>query len=316
MHNIGRFNPQLHKYAIISLIDRFIQDDLIESVEMPQKITFITKPKAEFEVPSSEGYQLYSAVLDIIRESDEATSEHAHNSPIGSIALGGLKGKFKRSKRPHHKVLDPQNRYKFYVGIVDPKEAEIFQSLIKPLIFKERDVILDRGALGIEEVASFGATFEELVESAKGFDRPEIEFWFRSPTCIQYKNTKVFEMFPHREAVFSSLVAKWNATSPPFKMDIERDEISRYVLERPDARSYRTHNAMVNTVFDKKKGHPRPILRQGFSGRCTYSFAKGAPQDFMNAILVLSRFAEYSGVGSAVSRGCGWTEVEVDEVRK
>ncbi|HII06603.1 MAG TPA: CRISPR system precrRNA processing endoribonuclease RAMP protein Cas6 [Methanotrichaceae archaeon] len=283
---------------------------------MPQKIAFITKPKAEFEVPSSEGYQLYSAILEIIRESDEAISEHAHNSPIGSIALGGLRGRFKRCGRPHHKLLDPHNKYEFCVGITDPKEVEIFQSLIKPLILRERDIVLDQGALGIEEVASFGATFEELVESAKGFQDPKIEFWFRSATCIQYKNTKVFEMFPHREAVFFSLVAKWNAVCPTPKMDIERDEIARYVLERPDAQSYRTHSAMVNTVFDKRKGHPRPILRQGFSGRCTYSFAKGAPQDFRNAILVLSRFAEYSGVGSAVSRGCGWVEVGVSEVRK
>ncbi len=282
---------------------------------MPQKITFITKPKTEFEVPSSEGYQLYSAILDIIRESDKATSEHTHNSPIGSIALSGLKGRFKGCERPHHKVLDPQNKYEFYMGITDPKEIEIFQSLIKPLIFKERDIVLDRGALGIEEVTSVGATFEELAESAKGFQDPKIEFWFRSPTCIQYRNSKVFEMFPHREAVFTSLVAKWNAVCPTLKMDIERDEIARYVLERPDARTYQTHSAMVNTVFDKKKGHPRPILKQGFTGRCKYTFAKGAPRDFRNAILVLSRFAEYSGVGSAVSRGCGWVDVEVNEVR-
>ncbi|KQC11971.1 MAG: hypothetical protein APR56_07200, partial [Methanosaeta sp. SDB] len=218
---------------------------------MPQKITFITKPDSEFEVPSSEGYQLYSAILDIIRESDDAVSEHAHNSPIGSVALGGLRGRFKRCERPHHKLLDPQKRYEFSVGITDPKEVEIFQSLIKPLIFRDRNIVLDQGALGIEEVTSFGATFEELVESAKGFQDPKIEFWFRSATCIQYKNTKVFEMFPHREAVFSSLVAKWNAVSPSLKMDVERDDIARYVLERPDAQSYQTHSAMVNTVFDK-----------------------------------------------------------------
>ena len=315
MHNSRLIQLQLHKYAITARIDRFIQNELIEAVEMPQKITFITKPKSEFEVPSSEGYQLYSAILDIIRESNEAISEHTHNSPIGSIALSGLNGRSKRSNKPRHKVLDPHNKYEFYMGITDPKEVEIFQSLIKPLIFKEQDIVLDQGALRIEEVTSFGATFEELVESVKGFEDPKIEFWFRSPTCIQYKNTKVYEMFPHREAVFSSLAAKWNAVSPSLKMDIERDEIARYVLERPDARTYQTHSAMVNTVFDKKRGHPRPILRQGFSGRCTYSFAKGAPRDIKNAILVLSIFAEYSGVGSAVSRGCGWVEVEVNEVR-
>jgi hypothetical protein len=284
---------------------------------MPQKISFIARPKAEFEIPSSEGYQLYSSILEVMREHDEAVSEHAHDSPLSSIAVSPLWGRFGRCSRPYHKVALHGERYELNVGVTDPKEAEIFKSIISPLIFKEKDICLHQGDLAIEEVKSSSISFEELVASAKGVSDPEISFWFRSPACIQYKNSTVSEMFPHREAVFNSLVAKWNAVAPEgLRMGIERDEIARHVVEKPDARSYRTHSVVVNTVIDSVKGHPRPIFKQGFSGRCSYSFAKGAPEDVKNAVLILSRFAEYSGVGSAVSRGCGWVEVTVGEVGK
>lgn len=279
---------------------------------MPQKISFVARPKDEFEIPSSEGYQLYSSILEVMREGDEAISEHAHDSPQSSISVSPLWGRFGRCPRPHHKVVLPGERYELNIGLTDPKEAEIFRSIISPLIFKEKDIQLHQGDLVIEEVKSSSISFEELVDSAKGVENPVIEFWFRSPACIQYKNSKVSEMFPHREAVFSSLVSKWNAVAPEgLRMGIERDEIARQVVERPDPRTYRTHSVVVNTVIDSAKGHPRPIFKQGFSGRCGYTFARSAPEDVKNAVLILSRFAEYSGVGSAVSRGCGWVEVEV-----
>ncbi len=282
---------------------------------MPQKITFITRPKDRFEVPASEGYQLYSAILNIMRESDDEISKHAHDSPISSISIGMLQGRFGRSARPHHKTIDPTNTYRFNLGVTDPKEVEIFQSIIQPLILRERDIRLDGGLLQVEEVTSSAATFEELVNSAAGLEGSRIRFRFRSPTCIQYKNTRVFEMFPHRAAVFSSLVSKWNAVCPEgLKMDISRDEIARYVMEKP--LSYDTHSVMVNTVFDKAKGHHRPIFKQGFTGACIYLFAKDAPRDVRNGVQVLSRFAEYSGVGSSVSRGCGGVEVGMEEEKR
>ena len=233
------------------------------------------------------------------------------------MAISNLSGKFKKEGRTNYKTIDPMSRYEFNIGITDPKEVEIFKSIIQPLILKERNIELDKGELRVEEVTSSSTSFEELLGSVKDSINPSIDFRFKSPACIQYKNSKVFEMFPHREAVFTSLVSKWNAVCPAgLKMSIERDEIGRFVMERPDTRSYETHSVMVNTVFDKVKGHHRPIFRQGFTGKCTYMFTKDAPQDIRNAILVLSEFANYSGVGSAVSRGCGWVEVEVKEGKK
>ena len=281
---------------------------------MPQKITLILRPETGFEVPSSEGYQLYSAMLGVMREADEATASHTHDSPISSISLGPLEGKFLGSQRLHHKAVDPAERYGLMIGITDPKEVEIFRSIILPLILKERNLSLEKGELRIEEVASSTASFEDMVKSAGDVQSPCLDFEFKSPTCIQYRNSKVYEMFPHREAVFHSLLSKWNSVSPEeLKMNIERDEMARYMVEKPLA--YETHSVVVNTVFDKVKGHPRPIMRQGFTGLCQYILTRDAPEGMKNGIVALARFAEYSGLGSAVARGCGAVKVTVGEAR-
>ncbi len=115
---------------------------------MPQKITLILRPETGFEVPSSEGYQLYSALLGIMREGDEAAATHTHDSPISSISLGHLEGKFLRSKRLHHKAVDPAERYGLTIGITDSKETEIFRAIIQPLILKERNLSWEKESCG------------------------------------------------------------------------------------------------------------------------------------------------------------------------
>jgi CRISPR/Cas system endoribonuclease Cas6 (RAMP superfamily) len=117
-------------------------------------------------------------------------------------------------------------------------------------------------------------------------------------------------MFPHRVSVFTSLLGKWNNTSPEnLKLDLSREAIRSQVIEKPDARTYSTHSVLVNRV-DGSDGNPQPIFRQGFTGECAYAF-KDASESVENALVALGLFGEYSGVGSAVSRGCGSVEVSV-----
>jgi hypothetical protein len=54
---------------------------------MPQKITLTLRPEAAFEMPYSEGYQLYSALPGVMQEADCAMARHTHDSPISSISL-------------------------------------------------------------------------------------------------------------------------------------------------------------------------------------------------------------------------------------
>jgi CRISPR/Cas system endoribonuclease Cas6 (RAMP superfamily) len=66
---------------------------------------------------------------------------------------------------------------------------------------------------------------------------------------------------------------------------------------------------LVNRV-ENEDGENRNLFRQGFSGSCTYEF-KDASASVENAVTALALFGEYSGVGSAVARGCGAVNVGV-----
>ena len=86
---------------------------------MPQKITQTLWPVAAFEMPYREGYQTYSARLHVMGEGDSAMAKHTHDSPIGSISLGPLEGRFRRSDRAMHKAVDERERYDLAVVIAN-----------------------------------------------------------------------------------------------------------------------------------------------------------------------------------------------------
>ena len=123
---------------------------------MPQKITLILRPESAFDLPISEGYQLYSALLAVMEKADPAAAKRAHDSPIGSISLGCLEGRFGRceSKRARHKSVDPAEKYRLSLGITDPQESELFRSIIQPLVLREQNLILEKGELRVEELSS------------------------------------------------------------------------------------------------------------------------------------------------------------------
>jgi len=282
---------------------------------MPQKIRMTLRPEGSFEVPFSDGYQLYSALLGAMKEFDYAIAGHTHDSSVGSISLGPLEGRFLSGKREQHKAFDAAEKYNLSVGITDPREIEIFRAVIAPLVMREGSLRLEKGALLVEELSSSTESFEEMVSYAGSIKEPYFDFEFKSTTSIQYKNSSVTEMFPHRAAVFHSLLSKWNAVCPEeLKMSIDRDDMSRFMIEKPMA--HETRSAVVSTFMDRKKGHARPKMMQGFVGRCQYRFTKDAPEGLKNGIVALARFAEYSGVGSAVARGCGAVKVDVGEVER
>jgi CRISPR-associated endoribonuclease Cas6 len=61
-------------------------------------------------------------------------------------------------------------------------------------------------------------------------------------------------------------------------------------------------------------GQARPVMRQGFVGRCRYTFSSDAPEDLCRSIAALAGFAEFSGgVSSSVAHGCGAVAVQISE---
>ena len=268
-------------------------------------------PESRFPVPQSDGYSLYGALLDRLAAIDETTSTHVHDAPLGGLRVSALRGTFGESDRRHHKTVLPNQTYQLSLGVTDPADTEVFQALVQALVLDGDQLGLTNGTLRVHEFNSTNTTHADLLERAAEYGSPAIEMQFRSPTCIEEAN-EVTTMFPHRVSVFNSLLGKWNKTAPEeIKLDVDRDTIAGSVIEKPNARAYQTHSVLVNRVTNDD-GENRNIFRQGFSGECGYAF-KDASSSVQNAITALALFAEYSGIGSAVSRGCGDVTVEASD---
>lgn len=288
-----------------------IEDQSRKGDSRLRRVTLTVRPESRFPVPTSDGYSVYSSLLGVLDGVDESVSRRVHDSPLGSLHCSGLLGPFAGSDRPHHKTLLPGETYEVTLGVVDPADEAIFQALVSALVLEGDTLPLTNGALRVESMESENATHAALVEEAGGFDDPTIEMQFRTATCIQDgPEGEVTTMFPYRSVIFNSLIGKWNRTAPSdLEFDIGREEILGGVIEKPDARTYSTHSVLVNRVTNED-GENRNIFRQGFTGDVGYAF-KGASESVVNGLVAVSMFGEYSGVGSAVARGCGSVGVAI-----
>ena len=275
-----------------------------------RQVTATLTPASRFPVPRSDGYSVYSALLSVLSAVDENVGRSVHDSPLGSLHCSGLLGTFGDSDRPHHKTLLPSESYELSLGIVHPDDTEVFQALVNALVLKGESMELSHGALRVDRFESENATYRELLERASAYDDPEIRLDFRTATCIEEAGD-VTTLVPHRWSVVNSLLGKWNRSSPAdLEVDLDRETVLGSVIEKPDPRSYDTHSVLVNRV-ENEDGENRNIFRQGFTGECAYAF-KDASESVVNAVTALALFGEYSGVGSAVARGCGCVTVEVE----
>ncbi|AXR77501.1 CRISPR system precrRNA processing endoribonuclease RAMP protein Cas6 [Natrarchaeobaculum sulfurireducens] len=283
--------------------------ELTEKVSRARRVTLTVRPIERFPVPKSDGYPLYGALLGVLDDADESVSKRVHDSPLGSLHNSGLHGVFGDSDRPHHKSVRPDETYEVTLGIVDSDDEAVFQALVKELVLEGSTTELTNGTLRVESFESENVSHEELLKRASDLNDPSVTIRFRTATCLEEADD-VTTMFPHRVAVFRSLLNKWNQTAPDeLEVELTRDALLSSVIEKPNARTYRTHSVLVNRVKNGD-GETRNLFKQGFTGECTYAF-KDASESVQNAVVALALFGEYSGVGSAVARGCGNVSVEV-----
>jgi hypothetical protein len=276
-----------------------------------RRIRITLRASDRFPVPISDGYSVYGALLGALDDVDESVSEHVHDSALGSVHSSGLLGPFGDSDRQFHKTVLPGKEYELTLGVVDPDDAEIFQALVRAFVLDGDSLELSYGELRVESFESENATHEELLERGAGLDDPTIEMTFRTPTCI-VEHGEVTTAFPYRWSVFNSLLGKWNRSCPgDLELELDRESVLASVIEKPDVRSYDTHSVLVNRV-ENEDGENRNLFRQGFTGDCVYEF-KDASESVENVVTALGFFGAYSGVGSAVARGCGSVKVGVEK---
>ena len=266
---------------------------------MIHRIRLSLSPKTDAHIPYSDGYLAYSAVLGELSQRDEEVSETVHDSD-GKIHISGLDGSFSRSRRRHQKKIRQSETYKLRIGLFGSHDSE-YETALRSFAFDSEAVLtIGDGEFAVESVEVDSTTFAELLKSASVSESRTIDIEFVTPTCIQ--GASGTEMFPHRGAVFGSILSTWNKFAPEeSQLGMSRADIEDVLYELPTFDSLQSHNPVIAYGGETRT----PIKRHGFTGKCAYRFDTDTSEARQTAIRAMAAFAEYSGIGSAVARGCG-----------
>lgn len=296
-----------------------------------------------FEVPDSTGYQTYAGLLSLLSEADEELIDELHSRTISSITNSGLLGTFdsKRADRPHHKMVLPrsQAKYRLRLGITDEAEQDIFQTLVQAVVIDNEPLPLAHGNIEITGLETEEATPEEVLEQAGELAGTVegVAIDFERPACRE-RYDGIFESTPDRVALFSHLARRWNAMIEDETLELSpvESEVGGGIYTKIDTDSFETYSVVVGwadtadgdnegTDEDSEAGaHPEagesaavngggnrePITVQGFQGTWKFHFSE-ASEATQTAVLALSRFAEFAGVGRHTARGCGTVSMSV-----
>lgn len=264
-----------------------------------------------FTLPAWEGVAVSTALESALTDNSRGRDDAENDRTPGGYHVSGLRGRFGTVPDPSAKAVVPGRTYTLAVGAVGRAGGSVLDSLVD-------EVLLGRGALslpgGTLEVTAFeiGSTTQQaLLERAASVFDPTVRMTFRTPTCLE-EGDGGRTLFPHRVTVFSTLLGQWNRTAPgEIVHEANRETLAGAIGEHPDPQRYDVHALSFGQEGDGGEESPADF-QHGFTGVCEYTFS-GASEAVQNALTATALYGEYSGVGSAVARGCGDVSVELFE---
>lgn len=292
--------------------------------------TLTLEANESFPVPISTGYSVYGALLAKLETIDNDVSQHIHDAEFASLHNSGLIGNngnssFGHSDKSYHKQIQPDEKYTLKLGVIDEDDIEIFDALARTFAFDDSPIELTHGDLYVTDFSSYITTYADLIDDAQNANASSLRMTFETPTGIKEAG-EVTTAFPHRRSVFRSLLRRWNKTAPEdHTFNLTEEDIEAHLIEKPqyeglnndayasasDNKKPLTTDSVVTKRIPNDDGSDYYRHLQGFLGTCDYQF-KQADEELTTALTALAKFAEYAGIGSAVSRGCGTTTVEVN----
>lgn len=292
------------------------------------RIVCTVKPNSEsFAVPYSTGYQTYSGLLSLIDETDGQLADDIHETPFASLTNSGLIGPFDWGiDWEYHKEVYSDADYELRIGSTHPDDEAVFNALTKALIIDDSPLELAHGALRVTSVTTETRTHEELLsdsaEAASNGARG-VRIRFDTPTCCS-RYDGVWETHPDRVHLFESLADRWNATTTEDnEISLVPETLGTDLYTIPDTDRYETRSIVVHRRQPAGADSEDPTgssaapdggehlnEAQGFTGEWAFQF-KGASEATQTAVIALSKFAEFAGIGRHTARGAGTVSTSV-----
>lgn len=241
----------------------------------------------------TQGHRAHGLFMTLIAESDPALATALH---APALAKPFTVAPMRVERQRMHEGSSYALRVTLLRGDLFPPFARSFlrpgmQELhLGDVRFTLREVLAMPGSHPLAGVT----TWQDLIE--RGRPDQEVRLQFMTPTAFTHgtdqAGNKQIGLFPDPQAVFGSLLRRWNELAP---IALPADLLERVALlpSRYDLNTEMLH-------FAKS-----PQL--GFVGRCAYR-ALGAPDD-LRLVSTLAQAAFYLGVGYKTTQGMGMTVV-------
>lgn len=291
-----------------------------------QRLTLTLEPIDDpFPVPYSTGYQTYSGLLSVLDAIDEELADRLHDANRASLTNSGLLGQFdpRGADRNHHQLLCG-DEYTLHLGATTEEEEAFFEALVRAFIIENRPLPLAHGKLGVTGVQSESVSIPELLETASEVAETAsgVRVEFISPTCLQ-EYGEVWEACPDRTFLYPHLADRWNAIveDDEYAINPTPKTLGQELYPVPHPQTYDHHSIVVYRqeptdidtdgaiAADGAGNHLREC--QGFVGEWSFRF-KDASAATRTAVIALSRFAEFAGVGRHTARGAGSVTTSVE----
>jgi hypothetical protein len=298
---------------------------------MQQMTLTLQSESGEFPIPWSSGYQTYSGLLSAIDTASDDVATELHETSFSGLSNSGLLGdEWGSASRDYHHTIQPAGEatYELQLGVIHPDDRDVFEALMSAFVIQHQHLELAHGELSVVQASSDQATHSELLARASDIvdDAHGVRLNFVSPTCRQ-RYGDVWEAVPHRIPLFNHLLTRWNKSAPEQTDELSLTDtmVGNGVYPKTDSSSYDTHTMVVyrddetdREVADGDESEPNHSVAsdggrkevQGYVGSWEFRF-KHANEATQVAILALSKFAEYAGVGRHTARGGGAVQTDI-----
>lgn len=262
-------------------------------------------PLETASLPMTLGNALYTVLLRLIGDQDAALATWLHDlngpKPLTTSLLNGP-----ITVRDKRVWVSPEQTYWVRATSFEP---QLTAALMAIQAQPPRTMRLHQAPFAVEAVSchpddhpwAAQVTYDDLYRAtlqtgARG--RPQVTLEFSSPTAFRSQGRT--HVFPLPHLVFGSLMTRWNAYAHlPLDPDF-LGTLDAYI----DIDRYRLNTQMQD--------FGRYQLQIGFVGPCAYGARKGAPDDVVWGMRLLTQFAFFAGVGYRTTMGMGQVRVGME----
>ncbi|OEF97146.1 CRISPR-associated endoribonuclease Cas6 [Desulfuribacillus alkaliarsenatis] len=232
------------------------------------------------------GTELHGLFFKALENADGELASELHQMQYKPFIIGPLIGKIQR--RDGIAQIEEGNVYSFTLATLVEKLTVIVPDVLE--YFQKTLLVIGSAGftyLSAKEVTD-KRTYYDFMAIRNQDSRINIEF--TTPTCFRRSGRAL--LFPEPELVFGSLIEKWEYFSEiqlPI-LDLSQVNVTKYDLKTTLVQ-FNNYNMI------------------GFSGKCTYTFAKDSTEVTKWAINSLAQFATLSGVGYKTTMGMGQVKI-------